>query len=480
MALSIKDKLFRKESFFHNISILFVCNILVNIVGLFINMYLARVLKPEGYGEYGLVLSWGNILLVFSSLGIQQVAIRSIAQHQDKSAFYFWTSFVARLIGYAAVAILFSIYFATFIDKPILVLLIILLYTFVLTAWDGIQNLAFGMQRMGFTGYINLFGQLSLFVLYIIIPKSTINVIVVLVLMVAIGALKDIGYYFKCKRERLFKGTKRVTSASLVSDVKAIVKESFPFFILSVFTLFTTQFPVLFLDRNAGVTEVAYFNTANKLMVPMSMMLNTIMVALFPNLSKDAFSNPSLFLDKIKKILTTMVPLAVYICCLIALFRNEIVYVLFGDDYKSTGVVMSTQCWYIVMNFLFCLFGNVWAATKHDKLLSILSIVYACVNTPILWYTSRYGATIMSCGYIVGAIINMTYHYRYFLRTLDFGLSKMFTIKLFSLVFIGIGFSFLFPIDMQIIYRIAVSVLLSIAIVLYLGKRIKNPWHEVR
>lgn len=472
--LSIKDRLLSKESFFHNISILFLCNILVNLIGLFINMYLARVLKPEGYGEYGLVLSWGNILLVFSSLGIQQVAIRSIAQHQDKSAFYFWVSFAARLIGYAAVAILFSIYFAVFINKPFLVLPIILLYTFVLTVWDGIQNLAFGMQRMEYTGYINLFGQLSLFVLYIIIPKSTVDVIVVLMLMVAIGALKDIGYYFKCKRERLFKGTKRVVSVSLVSDVKAIVKESFPFFILSVFTLFTTQFPVLFLDRNAGVTEVAYFNTANKVMVPMTMMLNTIMVALFPNLSKDAFSNPSLFLDKIIKILTTMFPLAVYICCLIALFRNEIVYILFGDAYKSTGVVMSTQCWYIVMNFLFCLFGNVWAATKHDKLLSILSIVYACVNTPILWYTSRYGATIMSCGYIIGAVINMTYHYGFFLKTLNYRLSRLFSIKLFTLLGIGITFSFVFPVNISLIDRSIVSVLLSVIIIYYLSKRLKK------
>lgn len=467
MMLSLlKGKFLSKGGFFHNISILFVCNVAVNVIGLFINMYLARVLRPEGYGAYGVVLSWSNILLVLSSLGIQQVAIRSIAQHQDKSQVYFKVSIIARFLGLIATCILFSIYYEFFISKPFSVLLIILIYTFVLTTWDGIQNLAFGMQRMEYTGYINLIGQLILLILYITIPQNRLNVFVVLILMIIVSAVKDVAYYIKCKQQVLFRKTDE-PAGKLSQNVVNIIRESVPFYILSIFTLFTTQFPILFLEHNTGNVEVAYFNTANKLMVPMSMMLNTIMIALFPNLSKDAVNNPQLFIEKIRKIISTIIPIAVFICLFIAMFRNEIVLLLFGRSYSSTGVIMSTQCWYIVLNFLFSLFGTVWAATKHDKLLATLSIIYACVNTPILWFSSKYGASVMSCGFIIGGIINMCYHYGFFLKTLNYGLRKSFSLKLFSIIGLGILISFIFPVNISLAYRIVVMILFSIAFVLF-------------
>lgn len=473
MLTQIRLRIRNKKGFLHNISILFVCNIMVNIIGLFINMFLARKLQPEGYGEYGLVLSWSSILLVVSSLGIQQVAIRSIAQNQDKSGFYFKVSFIARMLGYIITAILFILYYRNFIEKSNFILLIILSQTLVLTAWDGIQNLAFGMQRMEYTGYINVFGQIILISLYVILPKSAINITVILILLVTIGALKDIAYYYKCRKEKLFVNSLSDYNKISKNNIYGIIKESFPFYVLAVFTLFTTQFPVLFLERNAGLSEVAYFNTANKLMVPMTTMLNTIMVALFPNLAKDAADNPSVFIEKVKKIITTIIPFAIFICCIIAMFRDEIVYILFGSSYRNTGMVMSTQCWYIVMNFLFSLFGTVWAATKHDNLLSSLSILYACVNTPILWITSKYGASAMSCGYIIGAFINMTYHYWFFLKTLGHKINAAFSIKLFLLLCFGIAFSFIFPINISLLYRFIVSVILAIITAVYLRNKLK-------
>lgn len=467
----IKFKLSNKEGFFHNISILLFCNVAVNVIGLFTNMYIARTLQPEGYGEYGVVISWASILQIVSSLGIQQVAIRSIAQNRDASRYYFRISMIARFLGFAATCMLFGIYYKLFIDKPIFILLVILAQTLMTSVWDGIQNVAFGMQRMEYTGYINVIGQALLLGVYILLPHDYINLYNVIIIALILGGLKDVCYYIKCQKENMFRDDNSSVMVMGKKEVWSIIKESFPFYILAIFTLFTTQFPVLFLEKNAGASEVAYFNTANKLMVPMSMMLSTIMVALFPNLAKDASSNPIQFLAKIRKILAIVVPIGVVLCCLISLFRNEVVYIIYGEAYKSTGLVMSTQCWYIVLNFMFCLFGTVWAATKHDKLLSFISVFYAIINTPILWFSSKYGASSMSCGYVVGAIINMSYHYYFFLKTLDYKLSKFFSVEIFSLIGIGICFSFCFPITASLMLRIFVGLVIVAGFCLYLKKR---------
>ena len=148
--------------------------------------------------------------------------------------------------------------------------ILLLAYVFLLSLWDGIQNVAFGMQRMEFTGYIRLFGNLLLLVTYIILPEKLISVELLFLGLMIIQLIKDLLYLWICKRQNLF------TIAKDKYDDKRIilpmlVKQSFPYYILMVFSLFTLQFPLLFLESNSSLTEVAYFNASNKLTVPLAL-----------------------------------------------------------------------------------------------------------------------------------------------------------------------------------------------------------------
>lgn len=458
--IQFRDKYLHKGGFFRNFSVLVLCNILVNIINLFVNMYLARTLQPAIYGQYGVIISWATILQMFASLGIQQVTIRSIAQNPTRSSFYFKVSLLSRYAGYIATALIFFIYSRIFKDFNIFTITLILSNVFVLLSWDSIQNLAFGMQRMEYTGYINVVCAFITLLVYIILPKSAITLYNVIIIVITLTAIKDIIYYITCKKQGLLIGG----AAQKINkeDIIGLIKESQPFYILAIFSAFTNHFPVLFLNHNSGSTEVAFFNTANKLMVPLSMAINTIMTALFPNLARDALYGSERLIEKVKKCILFVVLFGSYMCLSIALFRNEIVTLLYGESYSQTGDVMLYQCWFIVFNALFSIFGTVWAALKRDRLLATISIVYAMVNFPILWISSQYGATVMSYGYIIGCIINMTYHYYFFCKELKFKLSHTFNLSITIILVTGLLFSAALGLVHNIIFRTMIWIVITI------------------
>ena len=181
-----------KQGLLRNISILTACNLVVNFINLFTSMYLARILHPKFYGEYGVLISYSAILLTLSSFGVQQGVIRSIAQNQENSFFYFKVSLIVRTIGFCLILVLFSLY-ATVIEEisPIFIVLI-LLYTMFSSLWDAVQNVAFGMQRMEYTGYINIFASFIILCIYLVLPRGIVNVNVVISIVIFLFLLKNI------------------------------------------------------------------------------------------------------------------------------------------------------------------------------------------------------------------------------------------------------------------------------------------------
>lgn len=463
--MSLKNKvsaiLSNKQGFVRNMSILTFCNILVNVINLFTNMYLARVLKPSLYGEYGVFLSYAGILSTISALGLQQVVIRGIAQHQDNSVAFFKISIIARLLGFLSTSVIFILYTLYAHEFDGITLVLLLGYVLVLSGWDGVQNVAFGMQRMEYTGYINMFGAAFILLTYILLPSDYVSVKLVICVLAFFSLLKLILYLIKCWKEGLFTHSNHLPEES---GVISLIKESSPFFALSVLTLFTTQIPVLFLANNSGTHEVAFFNTANKIMVPISITLNTMMAALFPNIAKEVQSNSKRCVQKIIVLMRFIVFSGAFICIILTLFRNEIVWIIYGSEYANTGMVMATQCWYLVFHAIFCLFGTVWAAVKKDKVLAVMSVLYAIVNTSVLWPMSHYGATWLSIGYIIGCFINMPYHFYFFKNSIPNLFTYQMFFKLMGILVLGIAFSIAFPVNCSILIRIAITAVLLLSV----------------
>lgn len=440
---------------------------ITHVLNMVINIIVARKLAPESYGLYALFLTYVSLFYSISSLGLRRIVIRCIARHQDSSKEYFYVSMIVRCYGLLLAAISFVIYnhFNPVFGSNYLILMV-LAGVFLNSFWEGFQNVAFGMERMETTSVINVSMSALLLLIYILIDKSLVTVNLMIGIYVGNYILRDIIYLISLYKQKLVTGSYTFSYATYKEERSLMLRDSFPYYILTLFSLVSTQLPILFLNQNSSITEVSYFNIANKLLLPMTMLIHSAFVALFPNQAKEYDRNKERFVLKVKKILY-FISFTGFICCLyITLFRGEIVTILYGEDFRPVSDVLSLQCWYMVFFAIFGFIGNTLGSANKQSWIATLSIIYAIINAPILWIASKYGAVGLSYGYMIGAVINMTYHIVYLQKALPHKIKIVNYLSVFGALTLGVVFSIFVPANDLLIVRIIISIVIFGALLL--------------
>lgn len=456
---------FKKGSFFRNFAVLMSGEALAHAFNMVINIILARKLAPESYGLYALFLTYVTLFFTFSTLGLRRIVIRCIARDQNNSKKYFFVSLIIRFYGVILASLAFVIYnqINPVFDDNFFVLMI-LAGIFLQSYWEGFQNVAFGMERMETTSYINVGMALILLLTYLCIDKSLITVELVVGIYTLNFFAKDSVYLFSLFKQKLIKGHYKHNKRQFNLIQKEMLVDSMPYYILNIFSLASTQLPILFLNSNSSLTEVSYFNIANKLLLPMTLFIHSALVALFPNQAKEFVKNQQRFTSKASQMMYFISLVGTIGCLVISMFKSEVVLLLYGESYASTGEVLNLQCWYMVLFSVFGFIGNTLGAADKQKWIASLSIFYACVNAPLLWYCSKFGATGLSYGYLVGAVLNLTYHIYYLQKAMPVKIpSQTFFISFAILIsgfFLSVSISDSLSIYMRILLIVIVFVLI--------------------
>lgn len=453
--MKIKEYL-EGHPFVRNFSVLTIGQFCARAINMITNVILVRWLEPTGYGEYTFFLTFIAIFGVVASLGMNYIINRYVARNQEKSRKYLYICYLWRFNGFilAAVALLAYNYlredgFSTFIIVSLLIGIALESY------WAALQSVAFGMQHMEWNSLIEVISAVTIAVTYIsiqLIDPSQLTVEFVIIIHLVIILLKNIFYRITLQSQNLITGHFTWNQIS-IKDLKLIILQGFPFYVLAMVGLFTNQFPIIFLEQNAGIEEVAYFNATNKLLLPLTILLSTALTALFPNQAKLFKTNEDLYWKHVEKMFLFLVVFGGAFSLFFSLFRNEMVVLLYGIKYVNTGNVMALQCWYIVLFALFSLNGNALGASDRQKILSYESIGFAIITTPIIYYTSHQGAEGLSMGYCMASVINMLFLYTILIKVSRNRLTITKILKMMVFLFIPILLSIFIPVNSNIIIR---------------------------
>lgn len=456
------------NSFLKNFSYLIAGSVLGRALNMITNIILARWLEPNGYGEYSLVLTYIALFSAISSLGMQFIINKYVARNQGDSKRYLYICLFWRIIGYViAVFSLLLYYKFGNVNLELIIFYFLLAGIFCDSLWGGLQSVAFGMQHMEWNSIIDVLISLITLVSYLCLQylcPSLITVKIVIAIYIGLYLIKNILYWIILIKTKIIQGCTNLKTIDKYCFIK-IAKEGFPFYILVLMGLFTNQFPILFLEQHSGLEQVAYFNTANKLLLPVTILLSTALTALFPNQAQLFINNRAEFWRKSKLVLIFLMLLGCVFAFCISIFRNEVVYILYGDKYRNTGTVMAFQCWYIVMFAIFSLNGNILGAADRQKLLSVESILYAIFTTPIIYIGSFYGADGLSTAYVIASLINIVYLY-IMLHKVSKGAISIKELLFSILMLLLFAFvSFLIPTGLSFIFKfIIVLILLYISL----------------
>lgn len=459
-----------KNKVIKNFSVLTGTNILVQALSIFSSIRLARQLQPEGYGIFNLISLQASIFSIVACYGLRLVVIRHIARNNDDARKVFVISSQIRLLTTAIALILVFLYNFGFgeqsLSTPLImgVMFLILFQTF----WDTIESIFFGFEKMEISGIINLIFTVLWIAEIYIIPNEQFTVETITFAFLANQGMKSLIYYF-WMRQSILKG---MSSSKFVDFSGHIdfVKQSNFFFVLAIFSSIQNQMPILLLQFNSTIDQIGLFNLGNRILSPLQMMLNLLLAALFPMLSRLAIDNKPLFAAHVKSLMNIIILTGILGSVLFALFSHDVVYLLYGAAYKTSARVILIQCWFTVLFAIFCTIGAVLSALDKQKLLSRLSIIYAITAFPIFYVGTQYGATGLAWAFVIAGFVNMTYHWVLFRNLLDKSISVIYSIGIFSCIALLCVYTGLYEIDISFMIRFLIGSTLSILFVAYIYK----------
>lgn len=397
----------------NNFSTITLSNILVQGITIFSSIKIAKGLAPEDFGIFSYLLVLSNIYLVLSGLGMRQVIIRTIAVNPNQSNILFRKSFLLRTLIFLPLVVSIIIYNNYFSKIHFDQLSVILLSANILflSIWDTLESVNYGYQSMKQPSIIQLFSTALWVVIILLLPSQYIQVNVVMGITVGLQILRTAVLYFRSQK----KGFISLSSKNAAPLKINLVRESSSFFLLSVFTLITTQIPVVYLEQNASDTEIAFYNIALRIIGPVQMLLLTFMNVLYPVVSRIFANDGEKFTNSIKNVYIFLMLLGNAGAFVLSLFSKEIILLMYGEAYVSSAIVFNVQIWYTILYSILCYIGMILSAINKQVLLAKLSFAYAIVATPCLFIGSKYGAIGLSMGFLVSSMINLSYHY-YFLQ----------------------------------------------------------------
>lgn len=459
-------KLFR-STFLKNWALLVVSNIFGQVLGLLSTIRIARVLNPDGFGQFNLMQTMASLGVVVAGLGIRNVIIRECARDHEHSFNLFFCSSIFRLISSVLTGA--GILFYSRIGNSGLT------YDFVWMAislmagmliWDSIESVAYGYEQMEYSAAINLLGSILWVIVAWVVPVLWLTVFNVSLAFMVLQVGKAIVYWGVSVKSGIFRG--RLDFRQIGNYSRQIIGDSMPFYWLALMTAVTTQLPIFFLAERSAKAEVALYNIGFRLINPLQMIILTSLTALYPVLSRYGGGRDNTrFMSANQKAINGIVIMGTLGALIISLLRNEVVFILFGSAYQLTADALAYQCWYIVLYSILCMIGTSLGANDKQGLLAKLSTAYSLISLPILWLGSGYGATGLSVAILLGCAVNMSYHWYFFQKSLPIPIRYQDTLQSLGLLIGGFVFAWFVPTIWPLMARVALSLLFCAGFVYY-------------
>lgn len=406
---------------FKNFSYLTIGSILGQVLSLVSIYLLANLINPERYGIYTYLISQGLLLVRISSFGNNNIVIRKISRNIESSKSVGLATLTYRLAIIAITTILYIIYdyfFGQLTPEQIGLLALFTLISSIIFIFEWVFT---GQQKLKTVASINFSTNLLWLLFVIFFIDETSRPTDIFFLYVLSFIIKMVLFFIMAIINKVFFGQ---YVRELLKIGFSINRESWPYFAMILLLLPLSNLDNNFLDINSNNLEKGYFNLAKRLIGPLSLMNSMLITAIFPNISAMWMDNK----PKFKKIMASGFPifilLGAFICFCFSLFCEEIILLLFSEDYKPAVVVCQIQVWYFLFFSIDFLMGTFLGASNREKTILKFAIIYCTICAPAMFYGSYYGAVGISIALLISFLIALVFTWRMFIKVMDINMQS--------------------------------------------------------
>lgn len=394
-------KIFENRNIFNGLIFKFFSAASFQIIGklllISISVFLARMLSPENYGIYSLIISFISILSLPAIAGLPKLLVREVAtlhikkKHSELKGLLIWSNRYILIISMIIFIFLFltkKSQIITFsIDDYIYIISLCLFLKSVISRQSAILN---GLNFPVLSQF-TLFVIGNFFTLLILIILKLIDIeINIMTAVLAYGSGLFISFVFgfiilKTKNKEL------LLQAVPIFKIKKWHKSLIPLTLLTIVTTLNLEVATLVLGMLGSNESIAYFKVSTQIITILSIGLAAMNVIIGPILARYVAENNE---SEIQKTLKSSVRIAtiiyIPIIFIIVFFRTEIIVLLFGDEYVRSSKLIIILLLGQTLNVLVGSVGLVLQMTHNESIILknlcisfILNLILMLVLIPI-------------------------------------------------------------------------------------------------
>ncbi|HDD56464.1 MAG TPA: flippase [Nitrososphaeria archaeon] len=326
---------------------LFIGNTLSTLILAIGSIVIARLLGSENYGVYSLSFIIPSMLVLFTSLGIDQSLIKYVSEYSSKKLYssirgMFQASLLFKLVVGATTTIMIYLlaeplasnllnrpYMSSLIKISSLLILFQALYTLCSNFFIG-----FGKASMaGALATLQALVKVSLIIVLLILGFQTWGAVFGHVFGYVVAAI--IGLFISTLMIRGKKGFNEHRPVPQISFIKPLISYGLPLYASTIFTVMAQQYNNLVLARYASNAQVGSYMAAMNLSMIIMLVSTPIATILYPSFSKiEVIGRDRLaraFELAVRYSILLIAPTAIFVSA----FSENLVIIVYGKTFTS-------------------------------------------------------------------------------------------------------------------------------------------------
>ncbi len=313
----------------------------------------ARSLSTESYGQFSFIFVFLSFFEIFVQFGLSAILTRQLAQNREGAPRILGN---AILIQLALIAVSFPLAFALIrsLGYPLTVQQGVLLASFRLfltlrTVYETIFRVNLQMVYPALWNGVRSLANLALVALAASL-HPTILIFVLAYVVSGLAGLLGLALF-----------SRRFVSVDFRPDrelIKNLLKESAPLVAAGYLTTLYYRVDVFMLSMMKSFSDVGYYSVATRLTETLDIIAGSLMVSLFPLLSRafkeDRQAFQRIFTKAFRVLLLAGLPMALGG----SLAAQDLVVLFFGETYARSGLTLTILLWYTFFGFFSTLLVN--------------------------------------------------------------------------------------------------------------------------
>lgn len=361
------------------------------VVGLLIGVWLARYLGPHLFGEFSYALAILMIVSPIATLSLDSISIRQLIQDPAACNKILGTSFILMIGGgMVAYGLAMAIILSVRPDDRLVQWLVgIMAAGTIVQVCIAIEFWFESQMQWKYTVYAktSAFLLLSLVKISLILMKAPVTAFAWAGLAdTALGSAGLLLVYWK-------KGLTVKTWQYSKNMAKKLLHDSLPLLLSTLLAMIYLRIDQIMLGNMTGSEELGNYSVAVRISEAWYFIPMVISSSVFPAIVETEAASEELFYTHMQKLYNLMAFLAYAVALPVAFFSQEIIRLLFTSAYNNAGQLLAVLIWTGLFTSLGAARG-IFIVSKNWTRVHLLTMALGCAANIILnlFLIPRYGA----------------------------------------------------------------------------------------